>query len=316
VRPVDLELLRIHASNLDAVRERFGTVRSASRQIDQDQAALGPLCGWIFTGLGDRHTKQDELIAYAEQNLLLAADGIRRVADGRGELTELTRGSGTASADSNPEPRSPSEIVSRVIEAVRGRDWVEDLLAEAAPVVEFAVPVSDSFAVLRAGALDWAMAHVEPLRQMLDDLTGMPEVVASHAAIWHTMAADLHGIGADLRSHLDRDLAGSDRPDVSAYLAMMSHNVEAISGLAVVSTAMALITKAAGDLILLTRDIVRGLIADLVARVVLWLAETAVVPMPVTAAQLATAVATFWRIHAYVTALVTSMTQLSQYLDG
>lgn len=79
---------------------------------------------------------------------------------------------------------------------------------------------------------------------------------------------------------------------------------------------MALITKAAGDLILLTRDIVRGLIADLVARMMVWLADTAVVPMSVTATKLATVVATWWRIHAYVTALVTSMTRLSQYLDG
>jgi hypothetical protein len=312
MRPVDLQRLRAHASNLDALRARFGTVRSASRQIEQDQAALGPLCGWILTGLGDRHAKQDELVAYVEENLLLAADGLRRVADGNSELTELT------SRDSTEETgrRSPSEIMANVIAAVRRRDWVEHLLADAAPVVEFAAPVTDSFAALRAGALDWATVNVEPLRRMLDDLTGMPELVASHASLWHTMATDLHGIGAGLRSHLDRDFAGWDRPDGSGYLAMMSHNVEAIAGLAEVSTAMALITKAAGDLILLTRDIVRGLIADLVARMIVWMAETGVVPMPVTAAQLATAVATWWRVHAYVTALVTSMTQLSQFLDG
>lgn len=332
-RPVDPEQLRAHASNLDAVRARFGTVRTASQQIEQDQAAFGPLCGWIFTGLGDRHDRQDELIAYVEESLFLAAEGLRRVADGEGELTELTGGAGagspgdgTATIDDSPAayapsleacPRSPSEMVERVIDAVRSREWVEDLLADAAPVLEFAAPVTDSFTALRAGGLDWAMAYIQPVRRMLDDLTGMPDVVASHATIWSTMAADLRRIGTDLRSHLDRDLSGWHRPDVRGYLAMMSHNVVALTGLADISTAMALITKAAGDLILLTRDIVRGLIADLVARVIVWVAETTiVVPMPVTASQLAAAVATSWRIHAFVTALVTSMTNLSRYVDG
>jgi hypothetical protein len=318
--PTDPERLRTHGTNLDALRARFGMVRTASQQIEQEQAAFGPLCGWIFTGLGDRHVRQDELIAYVEENLRLAAEGLRRVAEGEGELTELTSGpragasdEGTATIETGP--RSPSETMRRVIDAVRSREWVEDLLADA-PVSEFAASVTDAFAALRAGGLDWAMAYIPPLRRMLDDLTGMPDVVASHASIWSTMATDLHRIATDLRSYLDQDLSGWHQPDVRGYLAMMSHNVEALAGLAEISTAMAMITKAAGDLILLTRDIVRGLVADLVARVIVWVAETTVVPMPVMAGRLATAVATSWRIHAYVAALVTSMANLSQYVDG
>jgi hypothetical protein len=129
------------------------------------------------------------------------------------------------------------------------------------------------------------------------------------------MATDLRGIGTDLRSHLDRDRAGWHGPDGQAYLAMMSHNVEALAGLADLSSAMALITKAAGDLILLTRDIIRGLVADLTAHVMVWAAEPDVAPIAVTGARLATVVATSWRVHAYVTALVTSMADLSGYLD-
>jgi hypothetical protein len=311
---VDAERLRAHASNLDALRARFGTVTDASEQIEQDQAAFGPLCGWIFTGLGDRHARQDELIAYVGENLRLAAEGIRRVARGGGELADLASGDGSPATDA---PRDPSEIVARAIDAIESRQWVDGLLADAAPVAEFAAPVTDSVSALRAGGLAWAMAYIPPLRGMLDDLTGMPDVVAYHASVWATMAGDLHRIAAGLRSHLDQDLSGWDTPDVRGYLAMMSHNVVALTGLAEVSTAMALINKAAGGLILLARDIVRGLVADLVARLIGWLAEsTGVVPMPVTALRLATAVATSWRIHAQVTALVTSMTNLSGYVDG
>jgi len=305
------------------LRARCGPGRAASRRIARDQAAFGPLCGWILTGLGDKHARQDELIAYVEENLLLAAQGLRRVASGRGDLADLANDAGAGDAGASdagsggPAGRAGSDMVARVIDAVTSREWVEHLLASAAPVAEFAAPASDSFTALRAGALDWAMAYIPPLRQMLDDLTGMPDLVASHAATWETIAADLHGIGADLRSHLHRDLSGWPEPKVRGYLAMMSHNVDALTGLAEISKAIALITKAAGDLILLTRDIVRGLIADLVARVIIWLAgNPAVVPAPVTASRLATMVATCWRIHAYVTALVTSLVNLSEYADG
>jgi hypothetical protein len=308
--PVASELFRAHASQLDALRMRFGAVRAASGRIERDQAAFGALCGWIFTGLGDRHGKQDELVAYVEENLLLAADGMRRVAAGAQELAELAGEPGDGAT------RSPSEVVARVLEMVRSRQWVEELLADAAPVVEFATPATDLYTVLRAQGLEVAIARIAPLREMLDDLTGMPEVVASHSAIWTSMSTDLHGLAAGLRVRLDLDLSGVDGPDVRAYLAMMAHNVEALTGLADVATAMAVITKAAGDLILLTRDIVRGLIADLVARTIIWSAGAPdVVPLPVTVARLATAVATSWRIHAYMTALVTSMTRLSQYVD-
>src|SRR5690606_464404 len=102
-------------------------------------------------------------------------------------------------------------------------------------------------------------------RQMLDDLTGMPDIVAAHAGLWDRMATDLRGISADLRVRLDADLRGFSGPGVQAYQAMMAHNVVALRGLGDTSAAIGIITGAAGQLIVLVRDIVRGLIADWVA---------------------------------------------------
>ncbi|MEH0934217.1 hypothetical protein [Micromonospora psammae] len=98
----------------------------------------------------------------------------------------------------------------------------------------------------------------------------------------------------------------------------MGHNVEAMSGLGAVSTAMAVATQAAGSLVAFTRDIVRDLIADLVARVVVWAVEAIfVVTIPVIAAQIAAAVVKWAaRILTYVTALVTSLTNLSRLING
>lgn len=74
---VDVAQLRQHAANLDSLKERFAAVKAASTHIAQDDQAYGVLCGWISAILEGRHKKQDELIAYVEENLALAAQSLR-----------------------------------------------------------------------------------------------------------------------------------------------------------------------------------------------------------------------------------------------
>lgn len=78
---VDVAQLRQHAKNLDALRERFAAVKGASTHIAQDDQAYGLLCGWISAILEARHRRQDELVAFVEENLDLAAKEIRDSAD-------------------------------------------------------------------------------------------------------------------------------------------------------------------------------------------------------------------------------------------
>jgi uncharacterized membrane protein required for colicin V production len=71
----------------------------------------------------------------------------------------------------------------------------------------------------------------------------------------------------------------------------MVNNVNAIGGLVAISAAMAAATEGAGGLVELTREIVRDLIADLAARVIVWAVEAIfVVTIPVIASQIAAAV--------------------------
>jgi hypothetical protein len=301
--------LRLHAANLDELRVRLGRVRLVVQRFEKDQAAFGALCGWVLTGLGERHVRHDELIAYVEETFVITVGGLRGVVDGRQSLAQFV-------GDPDDGPRSATEIIDGVLAAVESRDWVEPLLAEEAPVAEFAVPLDDAGAVLRSSGLAVAMARIPPLRRMVDDLAGMPDVVAEQARLWADMAGDLRVIGGDLQRCLDDDFRDADGPDVRAYLTLMGNNVEALRGLVATCTAMTVITKAAGDLILLARDIVRGLIGDLVARVSAWVADPAVVPLPVLVSRLGTVVATAWRIDAYLTALVTSIANLSRSIDG
>jgi hypothetical protein len=74
---VKVEELRTHATHLDALRERFAAVKAASAHITRDDQAYGKLCAWISGLLADRHGRQDELIAYVEENLAIAARRLR-----------------------------------------------------------------------------------------------------------------------------------------------------------------------------------------------------------------------------------------------
>ncbi|WP_033342733.1 hypothetical protein [Catenuloplanes japonicus] len=78
----DADQIRAHAANIDAIRDRFGAVKDASTHIRQDDQAYGLLCGWISGLLEGRHVTQDEIIAYVEENLRIAADLLRQTADG------------------------------------------------------------------------------------------------------------------------------------------------------------------------------------------------------------------------------------------
>ncbi|MFC3502768.1 WXG100 family type VII secretion target [Micromonospora krabiensis] len=205
-----------------------------------------------------------------------------------------------------------------VVDAIRSEGWVDDLLAGAAFGLDVVATVLDPFSALLANGLGWAMEYFEPLREMLDWLTGMPDVVASHAATCDNMAAHLQRMATDLQTHLAGDLPDWQGRAAEAYQALMVNNVDAIAGLGVAAVAMAAATEAAGNLVAFTRDIVRDLIADLVARVIVWAVEAIfVVTIPVIAAQIVAAVVKWaGRILSYTSSLVTSLTNLAKLING
>jgi plasmid replication initiation protein len=87
---VDVEQIRAHAQNVAAIRARFDAVKTASAHIAQDDQAYGFLCGWISAVLEGRHTRQDELIAYVEENLSLVTDELDFTA---GQYAEVEKAS-------------------------------------------------------------------------------------------------------------------------------------------------------------------------------------------------------------------------------
>ncbi|WP_433296332.1 type VII secretion target [Actinoplanes sp. CA-030573] len=95
---VDAQQIRDQATRIDAIRQRFGAVTAASAAITQDDGAYGLLCGWMPAVLERRHARQDQLFAYLEENLRLAAEALvqtgREYADVDGTAAERIRAAG------------------------------------------------------------------------------------------------------------------------------------------------------------------------------------------------------------------------------
>jgi|SRR4051812_14530666 hypothetical protein len=74
----ELQEIQSHAAKLEAFRQRFGAIKSASLSISSDEAAYGVLCGWMAGILGRRQQRQGQLLTYVEDNLSLAATALMR----------------------------------------------------------------------------------------------------------------------------------------------------------------------------------------------------------------------------------------------
>jgi hypothetical protein len=213
---------------------------------------------------------------------------------------------------------SLAESFQGTLRAVDSGSWADRALAGGAFPAETAATVLDPFSALLANGLGWAMEHFDPLREILDRLAGLPDLVAAHAATWQNIARELGSMSDGLQDCLNADLPDWQGAAADTYRNLMAANVNALGGLGVLAETMSSATQAAGNLVTFTRDLVRDLICDLVARVIVWAAEALlVVTIPVVAVQIAVAV-TKWatRIASYVSALITSLSNLTRLLNG
>ncbi|MEU3646028.1 hypothetical protein AB0E59_21770 [Lentzea sp. NPDC034063] len=210
------------------------------------------------------------------------------------------------------------DSIEGLVEAIKSEGWVDDALAGAQTGVEVASSVLDPVSALLANGLGWAIEYFRPLREALDDVTGKPDLVKAHVATWDNMATELSSMADDLRADLETDLYGWNGDASESYQRLMASNVEAIAAMSGLSSAMAAASKGASGLVEMTREIVRDLFADLVARIIVWLAESLLVlTIPYVAVQIVAAVVKWsGRILTFTTGLVNSVTNLTALLDG
>lgn len=151
-----------------------------------------------------------------------------------------------------------------------------------------------------------AIEQVEPLRAVLDRLTGKADLIASHVLTWTNIAVELRSMADDLAGFVASDLPDWRGAAAGEHQRLMGHNVAAIKGLSAVSAALAQTTDSAGVLVTQTRRIVREFVVDLL---------TLTVPAS-TAWRDGTFARWARRVAVYAVALNTTLTHLDRRLNG
>jgi hypothetical protein len=214
----------------------------------------------------------------------------------------------------------PLEDAQGVIAKIESGEWnsLSGAVTMAGGVLSAASLVMDPIGSLLSAGIGWAMEYFEPLRQILDDLTGKPDVVQSHADTWANVGDALAKVGEQIDAAIQADLTEWDDAAAEAYRQKILYGVEAAFGLAGAAASLSAATTAAGALVQAVRETVRDLIADLVGRAIVWAVEAIfVVTIPVIAGQIAVAVVRWLGIiTGLVDALMTSLQDLMTLVRG
>lgn len=182
------------------------------------------------------------------------------------------------------------ESIADVVIAIQNGEWVDASLAGFMTGLEGVGAFLDPIGTIASTGISWIMEAVEPLREFLDDIAGDADILTAHASTWNNMAVELLAVKDELDAYVDADIATWSGEAAGAYRERMDFNVEGLDGLSGLCAAMSAATTGAGTLVTITRELVRDIISELVAtlliRIPVWLGLIATgVGIPLVAAQ-------------------------------
>ncbi len=161
------------------------------------------------------------------------------------------------------------DSVAELQAAIASGDWAGGLLNSVSAAAEAAAFAADPLRELLAAGLGWLIEHVPQLREPFDDLAGDPVAVDAVAASWRQLAGQAAGAADELRMVVDSDTAPWRGPAVEAYRPVALALATSGAAAAMAAGAAAVAVEMAGDLVLGVRAVVRDLLAEAVADLVL-----------------------------------------------
>lgn len=170
-----------------------------------------------------------------------------------------------------------AESLADVHHGVTSGSWVEGGLALAGTGLETLGLAIDPLGTLAAYGVGWLMEHVQPLSDALDWLAGDPDAIASFAATWRNVGQAVSGAGEDFAAQVASGTATWTGQAGDGYRAFAQGQIEQISTAGRAAETVAAIVEGAGVLVAVVREIVRDLVAECVATLIVripqWLAE-------------------------------------------
>lgn len=179
------------------------------------------------------------------------------------------------------------DSVQGFTQAVESGNWIDVTLAGAGAGFEAFGAGIDPIGTLISSGLSWIIEHVDPLRELLEDLTGDPDILLMHAQTWGNMAADALALGEELQADLENYREEWDGDAANAFHGLHTELKLGVDSLSAVFGSMQSATAAAAGIVQTAYELVRDLIAELITMLIthapVWLgliAATAGVALP------------------------------------
>lgn len=133
--------------------------------------------------------------------------------------------------------------------------------------------MSDPIATLAGSCANFLMDHLPPLPQMLKALGGDPRSVQARATQWTSTSEKVETTAKEYLARVDRTLRGWTGPAAESYRKFASTLSESISSLSQISAGIGKALSAVSGIVERIRTIVRNIIAELVGKLISWVAQ-------------------------------------------
>ena len=224
--------------------------------------------------------------------------------DGRFDEYNAVKGAGVLDSAAN------------IVKNIREGDWNEVVAHTVALGLGGLGIALDPIGAILAAGVAWVMDHLEPLPTFLDQIAGDPSAVGAFHATWTNITEEINALAADLRGHLDADLAGMDSSAVDAYRVRITERSVELAGCGKLCEGVAEATKQAA----ITIDTVRSIVRDLIAAAVAFIIQAAFLAVTIILIPLAIGmiagkvVATAANVTSWLSKLPASMTALQMLI--
>jgi uncharacterized protein YukE len=150
-------------------------------------------------------------------------------------------------------------------QSVESGTWIDVALAGAGGAFEAFSLGIDPVGTLLSYGVSWLLEHVEPLQQLLEDLTGDADVLHTHASTWENMATEAWAMGEELTSIMDGHQEEWIGDAADAFRSLHGEFKFGVDGLGSVFDSMRAATSAAAGIVQTAYELVRDLIAELIS---------------------------------------------------
>ncbi|THV42261.1 WXG100 family type VII secretion target [Glycomyces buryatensis] len=157
----------------------------------------------------------------------------------------------------------PADATQGIFDAVESRSWVATTLAGVGAGFEVASWALDPWGSLVSSGLSFLMEQCGPIRDLLQELTGDPDILLTHAGTWTNMALDTHSMAEEMWTLMEEATAEWEGEAAESYRTLHTAYINAIDATGWMFDAMASATNGAATIVQVAYELVRDLIAEL-----------------------------------------------------